>query len=295
MKKDTLKIMDIVNDYDELYIIGHDNLDTDSYFSSYLLYRVLSHFLPNVHFCMLDEYGICEEDKKLIDDFKKEEILKLKRSEINGKNFILVDHNDPDQSLKDGDYNIVLSIDHHIVTNRVKNTYSVEYTSTGLYIYDLFKDIYEFDQDLKNIIAITVMSDSCFLTTSRFKYSDKLLFDELNCPFNVAEMRRKYFKTIDFSLDMDYNIINSHKVYHVSDVEIHRVIIKCYSEELKYIDDYVKRSCELYKNNLFINNIFDTLETNVYFKGELIKHYNQIITSSMLITKELINEIKDKL
>lgn len=295
MKKDTLKIMDIVNDYDELYIIGHDNIDTDSYFSSYLLYRVLSHFLPNVHFCMLDDYGISEEDKKLIDDFKKEEILKLKRSEIKGKNFILVDHNDPDQSLKEGDYNIVLSIDHHIVTNRVKNTYSVEYTSTGLYIYDLFKDIYEFDQDLKNIIAITVMSDSCFLTTSRFKHSDKLLYYELDCPFDVSEMRRKYFKTIDFSLDMDYNIINSHKVYHVSDVEIHRVIIKCYSEELKYIDDYVKRSCELYKNNLFINNIFDTLETNVYFKGELIKHYNQIITSSMLITKELINEIKDKL
>lgn len=295
MKDTALKIIEDLRGYDDLYIIGHDNIDTDSYFSSYLLYRVLKTFIGNVHFCMLEEYKFLEEDKKLIEDFKIEDELIIKESEIKDKTFILVDHNDPEQSLGKGNYNIVLSIDHHIVTNKVKNTYSVEYTSTGLYIYDLFKDIYTFDQKLKDIIAITVMSDSCYLTTSRFKSSDKLLYDELGCDFNVSEMRRKYFKTIDFSLDMDYNITNSHKVYHVEDVEINRVIIKCYNENLEYIDSYIKRACEIYKNNLFILNNFDELTTNVYFKGKLIKTYNQIVTSSMLITKELINEIKKEL
>ena len=295
MKDTALKIIDQIKGYNELYIIGHNNIDTDSYFSSYLLYKVLKEYIPNVHFCMLDDYAILEEDKRIIDDFKIEDALILKRSEINGKSFILVDHNDPSQSLKEGDYEVVLSIDHHIITDRVKNTYSIEYTSTGLFIYDLFKDIFEFNRELKDIVALTVMSDSCFLTTSRYKDSDKVLFNELNCSLDVNEMKHKYFKTIDFSLDMDYNIINSHKVYHVMDIEVNRVIIKCYSNELKYIDNYIARACELYKNNLFINNVFDTIETNVYFNGELIKHFDKIITSSMLITKELINEIKDKL
>ncbi len=294
MKEMALKIIEDLKNYDELYIIGHDKIDTDSYFSSYLLYKVLGNFIVNVHFCMLDDYTILEEDRKLIEDYTIEEPLILKRRSLKNKTFILVDHNDPSQSLGNKDYNIVLSIDHHIETNRVKNTYSIEYTSTGLFIYDLFKDIYTFSDELKDIIAITVMADSCYLTTSRFKSSDEVLYKELNSPLDVNAMRKKYFKTIDFNLDMDYNITNSHKVYHVEDKEINRVIIKCYNEDMKYIDSYIKRACEIYRNNLFILNNFDELTTNVYFNGELIKTYNKIITSSMLITKDLIHEIGDR-
>ncbi len=294
MKEMALKIIEDLKNYDELYIIGHDKIDTDSYFSSYLLYKVLSNFIVNVHFCMLDDYTILEEDRKLIEDYTIEEPLILKRRSLKNKTFILVDHNDPSQSLGNKDYNIVLSIDHHIETNRVKNTYSIEYTSTGLFIYDLFKDIYTFSDELKDIIAITVMADSCYLTTSRFKSSDEVLYKELNSPLDVNAMRKKYFKTIDFNLDMDYNITNSHKVYHVEDKEINRVIIKCYNEDMKYIDSYIKRACEIYRNNLFILNNFDELTTNVYINGELIKTYNKIITSSMLITKDLIHEIGDR-
>ena len=295
MEKEALKIIEGLRKYDDIYIIGHDKIDTDSYFSSYVLYRVLSIFVPNVYFCMLDDYTILEEDKAIINDFKIEEPTILKRKDLKDKALILVDHNDPSQSIGEGYYNIILAIDHHIDTHKVKDTYSVEYTSTALYIYDIFKSIYNFNQDLRNLIAITVMSDSCFLTTSRFKESDKKLYSELNAPFVVNDMRKKYFKTMDFSLDMDYNIINSHKVYHVDGTEINRVIVKCYNDGLKHIDAYIKRATELFKSNLFILNNFDEMNTKVYFNGELIKTYNQIITSSMLITKELIEEIKDKL
>ena len=293
MKETALKIINDLKKYDELYIIGHNNIDFDSYYSSYLLYKVLRSFNINAYFCLLDDYSILEDDKKQINDFKEEEPVILKRKDIESKTFILVDHNDPSQSLMNEKCNIVLSIDHHIETHKVKNCYSIEYTSTGLFIYDLFKDVYEFSQSLKNIIAFSVMSDSCFLATTRFKDSDKVLFNELNSDLDPVEMRKKYFKTTDFSLDIDYNIKNNHKVYHVDDYEINRVIIKGYDSDKKYIDDYVKRSNEIYTHNLFIFNDFENLDTYVYYNGKILKTYDYIITSSMLITKNLIKEIKD--
>ena len=292
MKELSLKIVNDLKNYDELYIIGHNNVDCDSYFSSYILYKILRSFNINAYFCFLDTFNILKEDKNIIDDFKIEEPVIIKKSEIKTKSFILVDHNDPSQSLGDDSYNIVLSIDHHIETNKVKNTYSIEYTSTGLFIYDLFKDIYEFDLVLKDLIALTVMNDSCYLTTSRFKESDKLLYNKLNTSLDVNVIMKKYFNTTDFKLDIDYNIKNNHKVYNIENIEINRVIIKCYDRDLKYISDYINRSNEIYNNNLFILNNFDSHKTNVYYKGNLLREYNSIITSSVLIIKELIDEIK---
>ena len=291
MKEKALKIIDDLKKYDELYVIGHNNIDCDSYFSSYLFYKIISSFGINIHFCMLDDYAILEDDKKIIEEFSPEKPVILKRSELSDKTFVFVDHNDPDQSLK-GEYNVVLSIDHHIVTNKVKNTYSIEYTSTGLFLYDLFKDVYEFDQSLKDLIAFTIMTDSCYLTTSRFKPSDKVLFDELSFSYDINETRKKYFKTTDFNLDMDFNIKNNHKVYHIEDLEINRVMIKGYDSDKKYLESYLNRSNELYDNNLFIWNDFENMLTYVYFRGELLHTYNHIVTSSILITKELISEIK---
>jgi inorganic pyrophosphatase/exopolyphosphatase len=294
MKDTALKIINDLKKYDSLYIIGHNNIDADSFFSSYLLYKVLRSFDINAFFSILDDFHMSEEEKEMINDFKIEDPIIVKRREAKNKTFILVDHNDPMQSLGSEKYNIVLSIDHHLERGLVKNTYSIEYTSTGLFIYDLFKSVYDFS-NLKDLVALTVMADSCYLTTSRYKESDKVLFNELNTSLDVIKMRDKYFKTMDFSLDMDYNIKISHKVYHIEDIDINRVIVKCYNKDIKYIDDYVKRSNELYTNNIFILNNFDEMKTYVYFKGNLIKVYDLIITSSMLITKKLIDEIRELL
>ena len=186
------KIINELKKYKELYIIGHNNIDCDSYFSSYILYKVLKKQGINVIFSILDTYNILEEDKKAINDFKIEDPVIIDSKDINNKKFILVDHNDPDQSIKTVD-NIVLSIDHHIESNKVKNCYSLEYTSTCLYIYDIFRDVYKFNQKERDIIALTVMSDSCFLTTSRFKVSDQELYKELNTSLDVNKIRKKYY------------------------------------------------------------------------------------------------------
>ena len=43
LKSKDIQIEDLKK-YDELYIIGHNNTDCDSYFSSYLLYKVFHHY-----------------------------------------------------------------------------------------------------------------------------------------------------------------------------------------------------------------------------------------------------------
>ena len=50
MKDTALKIINDLKSYDELYILGHNNIDTDSYFASFLLYKVLKHFNINANF-----------------------------------------------------------------------------------------------------------------------------------------------------------------------------------------------------------------------------------------------------
>ncbi len=293
MKEIALTIIEELKSYKELYVIGHNNIDSDSFFSSYLLSVILQSFQIPAKFCMLEDYQILEEDKKEILDFKIEDPIILRREDCQDKYFLLVDHNDPEQSLKEGNGKIVLSIDHHIITGKVKNCYSEEYTSTGLFLYALFKDIYPFSKIQKEIIALTVMADSCFLTTSRFKESDRILLEELNTKLDATEMRRKYFHTTDFSKEKDFNIKNNHKVYHLENLEINRVILKGYQEDKKYLEEYLIRSNELYSNNLFIWNEFDTLHTYVYYKGRFLKEYDKIVTSSMLITKDLLAEIKN--
>lgn len=281
-----------LKEYDSLYVIGHENVDADSYFSSYILAKILDSFGINAIFTVLDDYVILDEDINLINDYLKEKPFVLKRKDIENKNFILVDHNDIDQSLKNDKCNIVMAIDHHIDSGKVKHYYSVEYTSTALYIYELFKDVYKFDKKLKELVAISVMTDSCYLTTSRFKESDEKIYNELNVNLDVNKMRYKYFKTTDFNLDIDYNISNNFKFYNINNRSFNRVMIKAYERDRDKIDIYLKRVNELYNHSLLIWNEFDSLITIVYYKGKLVKEYKEIVTSTILILKELLKEGK---
>lgn len=274
---------------DHIYIIGHNNVDADSYFSSYILSRILRSFDINADFVILDNYMISEENKELINDYLNEKPVVIKRSETENKNFILVDHNDIDQSLKTDKCNILFSIDHHMDTNKVK-CYTGEYTSTLLYIFDLFKDIYDFSKKEKELIALSVMTDSEYLTSTRFKESDKKLYEELNIDIDYKKVRDKYFKTTDFNLDIKFNITNNHKPYNIENRNIDRVILKGYSKDRHNIPKYLEEVNKIYSNNFVIWNEYDTLRTEVYYKGKLVKEYNYILTSSVLILKELIKD-----
>ena len=290
LKNEMYENLEQLKKYDEIYVIGHNNIDFDSVFSSLVLSKILKSYNINANFTILDDYTFSDENKEIINDYLKEEPIVLNREEINNKNFILVDHNDINQSLKNEDCNILFAIDHHIDCKKIKECYSLEYTSTLLYIYDIFKNIYNFNEMEKELISLSVITDSEYLTSTRFKESDKKLYDELNIQMDINKLKNKYFKTTDFTNDIDYNVKNNYKYYNIDNKEINRVILKTYNKDRKYINKYLIRINNLYNNSLFIWNEYDTLTTLVYYNNKLVKEYNYILASSVLIIKDLIKE-----
>lgn len=279
--------LEYLKSLDSIYIIGHNNIDVDSYFSSYILSKILISLGVNAHFAIIDNYIYSLDDKDLIEDYLKEKPIILNKNEIKDKNFILVDHNDTLQSINNN-ANIICAIDHHIDSKKVKKCYSVEYASTLLYIYKIFKQIYKFNDYEKNLIALSVMADSEYLTSTRFKEKDKLLFDELNTNLDSGEIRKKYFKTTDFTLDIDHNIMANYKVYNIENYNVHRIILKAYEKDKNNLDLFLSKIKHNRGNWILIWNEYDTNKTLIYYKTKLVKEYDYILTSSVIIIKDLI-------
>ena len=199
IKRELNKILSLCSNR-EVYILGHNNPDADSLISSYILSNILKSKGIKAHFCILNNnYDYTFHDKKLLDDNFKyiPEVVSSKN-----KRFILVDHNDL-QGLKKDD--VIGAFDHHVIKNEIDNILEIEYASTALLIYDLFKSNYEFSEEEKYLILLATLSDTDYLTSSRFTKYDKRLVDELNIKVDVKQMQKKYFITTDFSLGIEQN------------------------------------------------------------------------------------------
>ena len=283
------ELLNKIKKYKEVYIIGHKNPDADSIFSSIILENILKSFNIDAKAIILDDFIYSENDIDIMNEYLVNKPLIINKDLLKEKNIILVDHNDPSQSTLDASYNIIGSIDHHMESNLVY-TLSGIYTSTSLYIYDLFKDIYNFNEYEKNLIALATMTDSEYLTTTRFTDNDKKLYDSLDIKLNVENIRNKYFKTTNFNIEPLINIKNNHKVYNIENININRTMIKAYEKDNIYIDNYLNAIKELENKWFMIWNEYDTKKTYIYYDSKLIKTYDYIITSSVLILKDLIKD-----
>ena len=283
------ELLNKIKKYKEVYIIGHKNPDADSIFSSIILENILKSFNIDAKAIILDDFIYSENDIDIMNEYLVNKPLIINKDLLKDKNIILVDHNDPSQSTLDTSYNIIGSIDHHMESNLVY-TLSGIYTSTSLFIYDLFKDIYNFNEYEKNLIALATMTDSEYLTTTRFTDNDKKLYDSLDIKLNVENIRNKYFKTTNFNIEPLINIKNNHKVYNIENININRTMIKAYEKDNIYIDNYLNAIKELENKWFMIWNEYDTKKTYIYYDSKLIKTYDYIITSSVLILKDLIKD-----
>lgn len=267
----------------EVYILGHNNPDCDSIISSYILSNILKSFDISAHFCILDSnYNYTFHDKKLLDDnFKYTPDIVC---DIN-KYFILVDHNDLQGIPKD---NVIGAIDHHIIKYEIDNIIEAEYASTSLLIYDLFKNRYKFNDEEKYLIGLATLSDTEYLTSSRFTKYDKILYDELNLDIDVKEYQRKYFITTDFSNSVDDNFLLNKKEYLIYGKKIVRVLITSY-DDIK-LDEYINRARELEYLLIWVN--YEDNITTIYYNNDIIK-LNYILSSTYLVFK-LLEDYKIK-
>lgn len=261
-----------------IYVIGHRFPDADSMFASYLLSRILKSKGIESIFAILDtDYDYCETDKEVINDFLPEKPVVVK--DIDNKKFVLVDHNNLEILKKD---NVIGAIDHHIISGEVYNTLEIEYASTCLLIYDLFKNEYDFNDKEKLLIALSVLTDTDYLCSKRYSKDDEKLFQDLGVNLDVVSIQKKYFKINDFTIDIENNLSNNYKEYG----QIKRSMVYSYGQEYElYYKDYIE-AIKNDKNRLLIWCDFENKKTYVKYRdSEII--YNYILTSTNLILKDM--------
>lgn len=267
----------------EVFVLGHKNPDADSIISSYILSRILKRLGANAHFAVLSEqYEYCKSDIKLINNFIKVEPVIV--DDINNKLFVLVDHNNLEGLSTD---NVIGAIDHHIMTGEVYDTLEIEYASTGLLIYDLFKDMYEFTDEEKELIGLSVLADTDYLCSSRFTEEDKKLFLELDFKLDVEKLQKEYFLVNDMSLSIMDNLMINYKEYIKDIGRVRRSLIYTYTEEYennfnKYVE-YLNNSDD---NWLLIWCDFEGKNTYAWFMGETYE-LGYLVTSTNLVFKYL--------
>lgn len=279
IKKEILEsIINNCKKYQVVYVIGHKNPDADSMFASYLLSKVLKSLGINAEFAILDvEYEYCSSDEKLIKDFLKEEPTIVRDEQ--DKKFVLVDHNNLEGLSKE---QVIGAIDHHIISGEVYDTLEIEYASTCLLIYDLFRDVYNFSEDERLLIALSVLADTEYLCSSRYREVDKELFETLGVDLDVNSIQKKYFKINDFGLGIEENLKNNYKEYGM----IKRSMIYSFGKEYElYYQKYVE-AIKNDKNRLLIWCDFENKKTYVNC-GDYAVSYDYILTSTNLILKDM--------
>ena len=275
-----LKILSNCRDK-KVYVVGHNNPDPDTVFSSLIMTNILRSKGIEAVFSVRDENFV---SKELITDYLKEDYEVI--DDYSNKYFLLIDNN----SLDFIESNQVLgSIDHHKITGEVEDLIEIEYASTGLLIYDLFKNSYKFSEEELKLIFLTVLADTEYLVSSRFSLEDEKLFNELGVELDVVSLQKKYFKTTDFSNSIHSNFKNDYKVYNRGDIAIRRSMISSYSlEKDKYYDEYVAM---MDKNeiDLLIWCDYSLKKTYIHYKNLDIE-FPYFTTSSNLIFDYLEKE-----
>ena len=266
-----------------VYVIGHRQPDADSVFSSCLLATILKKVGIHAIFSVRDDNFV---NDKMIRDFLKESYEVI--TDYSDKYFLLVDHNSLDGIPEE---HVLGAFDHHIITGEIKNLIEEETASCGLLLYELFKDRVSFDLSMKQMVGLSVLTDTEYLSSSRFSDDDKLLYNDLNLSFDENQLQKKYFETTDFSHSISDNFKDNYKSYTFHDEVIHRSMISGYTKDKEmYYSQYVM---EMEKNDiqLLIWCDYDKHITYVVYHGEEFI-YPTFTTSTNLVLNYLDQEKK---
>ena len=230
---------EMFKEYVPLYIIGHRKPDVDSIVSTVILSNIFKSKDIECYPCFLDnDYEIDEYNKRILDDCVD---LNMKTISLNDNyNYVLVDHNDPTQSIGFGK-KIVWGIDHHKNSHILSNILIGDTCSCSLFIYKYFKNYYNFSNEEKFMIYMASLADSLFFKGSRFSESDKELISELGFDLDANVMFRKYFIPTDLTRGLDNIFDGVTKSYNYRGIKFDSVVVKTYNEYENLKQDFVKR------------------------------------------------------
>lgn len=203
--------------YEPIYVIGHRLPDIDTAVSSVLVSKILNSYGIESYYAILNvDYEYDEYNKTLINDCMDYNPVVVDIKDIKNYNFFLTDHNNPDQSVT-SEANVVGCIDHHIDSGKVKNILLSNMCSVSLFIYDYFKNEYNFTEEEKKQVFYAFLDDSSYGMSSRYKESDGVVASTLGFGNDYKIYFKKYFIPTD-TTDINKAILNGYKKFTIRNI-----------------------------------------------------------------------------
>jgi len=290
--------MSMINDlrkYEPLYVIGHKKPDVDTVFSSYLLSSILNYLGIKSYPCVLSEgYELNKYNKNIIDDYLEYNPIIIDVGDIKKYNFVLVDHNDPIQSIGDNS-NIVFGMDHHKKLKNIENILFSDLCSNSLFIYDYFKEVYPFSEKEKALVMIATLTDTLFFKTDRYKSKDKELVSELRIEVDSNLLLDKYFIETDLSKGLESIIEKSDRDFSYLGISFSSSVIYTKSEKEDLRESYRTLILNGSKNHLGIWSNLENNKTYVFFKANnktFEKTYAKIASRAATVMPDIINYLE---
>ena len=277
--------------FEPIYVIGHSNIDIDSAISSKIASEIFNFFGIKSYYAILDKkYNFDEYNKKMLDDCSDFKPQIISSDDITNHNYFLVDHNDFLQSVGEN-AKVVGCIDHHPNSKKVKNAIITDCCATSLYLYELFRKIYNFNDEQKKQIFMAFLNDSTFGKSSRYKTSDKKLVEEMGFSTDYEKMFQKYFIPTNLTNGITNAIYNGHKKYQFGKNYFESGYIETFGTSgLKEYEKAVKKLT----NFLGIWIDYEKLTTYVYFsyKDKFKKwRYNFVASRATTILNDVLSII----
>ena len=280
---------EIFNGVDIVYITGHRNPDADSLVSAKIMQDILTDNGINAQWIIWQGDKVDPVSASLLEDVMDKQPLVLADSEINGKKFLLVDHNDVLQSVADTNC-AVAAVDHHSPSGQIEKLFFSDHCCTALYIYMMFRDRYDFSDIQREQIFRAFLGDSVFGRSSRYKADkDGDAVKILGYSNDYDEYFKKYFVPTDLT---DYKTAfaeNGVKSYKYSWAAMKSGYIEAMDTDL--LAEYKKFVSEYDGNFLGIWLDYSVPKTYAFFKFEGILYeyvYNCVASRAALIMPYII-------
>ena len=189
----------IFKNTDTVYITGHRNPDADSLVSAKIMADILNDSGIKAQWVFFKGDVVDPSSKLLLENCFDSTPLVITEADLEGKKFLLVDHNDVLQSVEKVD-RAIAAIDHHSASGQIEHLWLSDYCCTALYIYMMFRERYSFSDVQKQQIFHAVLGDSVFGRSSRYKpQKDGDGVKALGYTTDYDEYFRKYFIPTDLS------------------------------------------------------------------------------------------------
>lgn len=280
--------------YEPIYVIGHSNIDIDSGVSSKIMADILNDKGIEAYYAVLeDKYEFDAYNKKMVDDCMEFKPVVVSRDDIKNHNWFLVDHNDRLQSVG-MDANVLCAIDHHPNAGNVTDVEITDVCSTALYLFNKYRNEYEFNDEQKYQIYLAFLNDSTFGRASRYKESDEAIARELGFNYDYNVLFKKYFIPTDISNGLLSKLYNGHKKYQFGDVYFESGYIEQFG--IDGLDEYINiiNSMDAF---LGVWVDYENSQTYAYFKydGVLkVLFYDFVASRATTILNDVIEYLKSK-